>query len=418
MFMALVWMDSAAFFIIQHSGELKSGTWGETLLWRNAVVHLVLACGAGIWLARGGARLLPGSAWILLAVAALTVNSAGTRGIAGWFYPAGVSLYSVALVAWPGWFSGAIGVRPAAWRAAWLFALAGWFGSANGIGMAEKLERVPPVFVAGAGVVVVAVMLLSNRGNWRVALAVAGVVFVGWQCGISAGRETHTGVSSAAERGRSVYVSEGCIHCHSHYVRPGTPDEAIWGDAPQMKDVLKGKPVIIGNRRQGPDLTNVGARRSEAWLKLHLIHPQGMVADSPMPSYAHLFEDGRGADLVRYLKESGIETTAGLMARAARWTPVENAGPADRKALYARHCAACHGTSGRGDGPLAGNFIRPPANLLAGPFLWTGPGADLELRTARTIKFGVIGTDMAGHEVMTDAQVKALVAEVLEFRRK
>lgn len=415
-FTALVWMDSAAFFIIQHSGDLKSGTWGETLLWRNAAVHLVLACGAGVWLARGGARSLPGTAWLLLAIAALTVNDESTRGISGWFYPAGVSLYSAALVAWPGWYSGAVGMRVAAWRAAWLFAIAGWFGSANGIGMAESLERVPPVFVAGAGAVVGAVMILSNRGNWRIALAVAGVVLVAWMGGISKGRETSAVVSSAAERGRKVYVSEGCIHCHSRYVRPGSADEQIWGPAPKVEEVMKGEPVIIGNRRQGPDLSNVGARRSEAWLKAHFINPRGLVADSSMPNYAHLFEDCRGADLVRYLKESGVATTAELMAQAAVWIPEANAGTADGKALYVNNCAACHGADGRGGGAMAWNFTRPPANLVTGPFLWTAPGADHALRIARVIKYGAIGTDMPGHEVMTDAQINALTAEVLRLR--
>ncbi len=108
MFTALVWMDSAAFFIIQHAGDLKSGTWGDVFLWRNAAVHLLLACVAGLWLARGGARSLPATAWVLLAVAALAVNDESTRPIAGWFYPAGVSLYSAALVAWPGWCAGAL----------------------------------------------------------------------------------------------------------------------------------------------------------------------------------------------------------------------------------------------------------------------------------------------------------------------
>ena len=33
--------------------------------------------------------------------------------------------------------------------------------------------------------------------------------------------------------------------------------------------------------------------------------------------------------------------------------------------LYARHCAACHGTVGRGDGPAAPSLKTPPSDLTA-----------------------------------------------------
>lgn len=414
MFTALVWLDSAAFFIIQHSADLKSGTWGEGLLWRNAAVHLVIAIVAGLWLAGRGAKSLPGVAWVLLAVAALAVNAESTRGLAGWFYPAGVSLYSAALVVWPGWFSGVNGVRPAAWRAAWLFAIAGWFGSANGIGMAQTLKHVPAVFVAAAGLVVIGVMVLADHRCWRPALAVGVVALVG---AFSPGSKT-TVTSSAMERGRRVYVSEGCIHCHSQYTRPGSPDEKIWGPPRGVVEVLKGEPVLIGNRRQGPDLTNVGARRSEAWLKAHFLAPQALAPDSAMPSYAHLFKDGRGDDLVRYLKESGVGATADLMAKSAAWKPAGSAADRDGGMLYGKHCAACHGAPGGGGGPLAGNFLRPPANLQQGPFIWTNAGDDLDLRLARVIKFGIPGTDMPGHETLPDAEILALKDYVLGLRRK
>lgn len=413
MFTALVWLDSAAFFIIQHSADLKSGTWGEGLLWRNAVVHLVTAIAAGLWLARNGAKSLPGVAWILLAVAALAVNAESTRGLAGWFYPAGVSLYSAALVAWPGWFSGVNGPRAAAWRAAWLFAIAGWFGSANGIGMAQTLKHVPPVFVAAAGLVVIGVMVLSDRRRWRPALAVGVVALV---VAFSQGKSMPSG-SSALERGRRVYVSEGCIHCHSQYSRPGSADETIWGPARGVEEVLKGEPVLIGNRRQGPDLTNVGARRSEAWLKVHFLNPRALAPDSPMPSYAHLFEDGRGEDLVQYLRVSGIGSIGTLMTESSHWKPTGNGEGRDGKALFAKHCSACHGALGGGNGPLAWHFIRRPANLLEGPFVWTNAGDDLGLRVARVIKFGVPGTDMPGHETLPDADVIAIRDYVLKLRR-
>jgi cytochrome c oxidase cbb3-type subunit 2 len=411
-FTALVWMDSAAFFIIQHSEDLKSGTWGEGLLWRNAAVHLAVAVVAGLWLAKGGARVLPAFSWVVLAAAALAVNHESSRGLAGWLYPVGVSLYSTALVAWPGWFSGADGIRKAGWRAAWLFAIAGWFGSANGIGMAQTLQRVPPEFVAGAGCMVVAVMVLSDLKRWRSAVAVAAVILVA--VAFPANRKASAG--DAFKRGRQVYLSEGCIHCHSQYVRPGSLDEQNWGPVRGVKEVLAGQPVLIGNRRQGPDLSNVGARRSEKWLKLHFIDPQAFAPCSSMPSYAHLFETVKGDDLVRYLKDSGVGGMGKVMETAAKWVPDGTTAAFDGKKLFSTHCAACHGPNGLGNGPLSLELARKPANLVAGPFVWTAAGEALDLRVARVVKFGIIGTDMPGHEVLPDSQVLALKDHVLELR--
>ena len=70
----------------------------------------------------GRGRYFAGTAWLVLAVAALTVNADATRGIAGWFYPAGVSLYSDGAGGMAGLVLGGRDPPPAAWRAAWLFA--------------------------------------------------------------------------------------------------------------------------------------------------------------------------------------------------------------------------------------------------------------------------------------------------------
>ena len=123
-----------------------------------------------------------------------------------------------------------------------------------------------------------------------------------------------------------------------------------------------------------------------------------------------------GDDLVRYLKLSGVSATADVMARASAWKPDGSEVSKDGAALFARHCAACHGPEGHGDGAMAASFARPPANLTKGPFIWTTAGPDLEIRTARAIKFGIIGSDMPGHETLTDAQVKALVDEGMKLR--
>jgi cytochrome c oxidase cbb3-type subunit 2 len=103
--------------------------------------------------------------------------------------------------------------------------------------------------------------------------------------------------------GRRVYISEGCIHCHSQYVRPVGMDQELWGERTSVERALSQEPVLIGNRRQGPDLANVGQRRNAGWNRLHLIEPSAVVPGSRMPSYRHLFEstDTRGEALLAYL---------------------------------------------------------------------------------------------------------------------
>ncbi len=411
-FTVLVWLDSAAFFIIQHEAGLKSGTWGDGMLWRNAAIHLITALAAGIWLRKGGARVLPGVAWLLLATASIAVNGESTRELCGWLYPGAVSLYSAALVAWPAWFSGVASPRAVTWRAAWIYAVAGWFGSANGIGMAQTLERVPFQFIVVSGVLVFAVMLSTSLKRWRIPAA-AGVVLA---AAFLPRGESPPATRSAVERGKQVYLSEGCIHCHSRYVRPGTRDEEYWG--PALGKVDDSRPVLIGNRRQGPDLGNIGARRSPAWLREHFLKPEAFSPGTTMPGYAHLFEDGRGADLVSYLSQSGADQMQFLMSKNANWKPSGTASShPDARELFFSQCSVCHGPEGRGNGPVAANLAKQPADLAKGPFVWTPVTMNRELAIARIIKFGLPGTDMPGHETLEDGQVKALAAYVLGLRK-
>jgi mono/diheme cytochrome c family protein len=410
-FTALVWLDSAAFFIIQHERDLKSATWGEPLLWRNAAVHVAAAVLAGLTLRRGFSAVLA-IAWAILAAAVLAVNDSATRAFAGWIYPVGVSLYSTALVAWPGFFSPDAEPRAIARRAAWLYAVAGWFGSANGIGMVQSLHHVPAIFIIIAGAVVLGTMLL-RRNQWPVGVAVVTIV-----CLACIQPPAPESKATAIERGRAVYLAEGCIHCHSRYVRPGSPDELRWGPVSDLTKVLAEKPVLIGNRRQGPDLTNAGARRSEAWLKLHFLNPRDFSPDSPMPSYVHLFKDTRGDDLMAFLRDVPADAISSRVTTAATWTPQPATPIPDGAPLFLRHCAACHGPVGHGDGKIASSLVKRPTDLDRGPFVWTPSGPDLENRIARAIKFGLPGTDMPGHETLDDARIVALARYIVYLRKE
>jgi mono/diheme cytochrome c family protein len=411
-FTALVWLDSAAFFIIQHVSEMKAGTWGTDHLWRNAALHFIAAMLAGFWMKRGNAKTLAIAAWALLAVASLATTQASTIAFTGWLYPIGVSIYSAALIAWPAWFSHAKNKKQIGWRAAVLFGIAGWFGSANGIGMAQTLETVPNWFIAASGAIVISGIILTQNGSWRIAAVIGSMLVVYVMGNLNEEKVSE----SPIERGKQVYLSEGCINCHSQYIRPHGNDEILWGKGPDMKDITAQKPVLIGNRRQGPDLTNIGIRRSSAWLKQHFINPQAFAPGSTMPSYAHLFEDGRGDDLVAYLSSLGLERFANRMEQVANWHPRKTKAGNDGAALFSSHCVVCHGASARGDGLLASRFQKPPANLVEGPFIWSAAQDHQNEKLAKIIKFGIPGTDMPGHETLSDQDIASLRAYLLNLR--
>src|SRR5881398_1789353 len=78
--------------------------------------------------------------------------------------------------------------------------------------------------------------------------------------------------SGMAERGRRIYVADGCFYCHSEQVRadyaaadidrvrdaaPSPPSK--WGDRRSApRDYIFDRPALLGKMRMGPDLANIG----------------------------------------------------------------------------------------------------------------------------------------------------------------
>ena len=320
-FTALIWFDSAAFFIIQNTASLKAGTWqGSAHLWSNGFIHLGAALFSAWLLLRRELPVVLASAVGALAFACLLLLDPARAITASVFYPIGVSFYSVALVAYPSLLSSASSTAQRARQAGWIYAIAGWIGSALGIGMGQNLGHVPPAFVAVASTVVlfpILVKIFRNRPReLALTAAVLLIAFVVYRVQPSA---PVAASPTAVERGRLVYISEGCIHCHSQYVRPNTADVLMWGPVEDVDKIHQERPPLIGNRRQGPDLTQVGVRRSALWLKMHLFNPREVSGSSIMPSYALLFRDQRGNDLVAYLESLGAPGAAQHIADEQRW---------------------------------------------------------------------------------------------------
>jgi cbb3-type cytochrome oxidase cytochrome c subunit len=70
--------------------------------------------------------------------------------------------------------------------------------------------------------------------------------------------------SGMAERGRRVYLANGCFYCHSEQVRAdyaGADIDRKWGDRRSApRDYIFDRPAVLGRMRLGPDLTNIGKR--------------------------------------------------------------------------------------------------------------------------------------------------------------
>jgi mono/diheme cytochrome c family protein len=412
-FTALIWLDSAAFFIIQSTPALKAGTWQGTLhLWTNGTLHLAAALVAAWLLRRRGLAFVLAAAILCLASACLLLLDPHRVVLASLFYPIGVSLYSVALVAYPSLLlSGTLTERSR--RAGVIYAVAGWIGSAMGIGMAQNLGHVPILFVAAACAFVLgppATTLL--RSHWREAATLGILMLVALL-----GRLTLLGTrpdaeANSVERGKAVYVSEGCIHCHSQYVRPATRgDVLMWGPTRTVEELHAERPPLIGNRRQGPDLSEIGTRRSPLWLKAHFYNPRDISYGSFMPSYALLFQPGdpRGDDLVAYLGSLHTPGVQQHLTQEREWQPVaEQASASEGASLFVQGCATCHSPGGATRQRWHDEFNHLPTDLVNGP--WHDlPPSDHTGRLAQIIKFGIPGTDMPGHEYFSDDQVVSLV---------
>ncbi|MDZ7692013.1 MAG: cbb3-type cytochrome c oxidase subunit II [Balneolaceae bacterium] len=189
-------------------------------------------------------------------------------------------------------------------------------------------------------------------------------------------------------KGMNVFISEGCVYCHTQQVRPIAMDEN-WGrpSAPgdyariSRQDIWRQTPAVLGSERTGPDLSNVGQRQPSAvWHYMHLYNPRSVVEKSIMPSYPWLFrieenppddatlvsmpgeygpEEGqvvateRAEALVAYLQSlqqvpMDAKPTASQQARADSIAAQAAKKNIDGATIYANNCASCHQNDGQG----------------------------------------------------------------------
>jgi len=260
-------------------------------------------------------------------------------------------------------------------------------------------------------------------------------------------------------KGFEVYVSEGCVACHTQQVRPLPMDEKRFGRASTPGDYAYLKPLstwvmtpeILGTERTGPDLSNVGNRQTSAiWNYIHLYNPRAVVKESVMQAYPWLFKivknpssndivvpipkkyapkEGsvvpteKAKDLVAYIlsrKQVPLKGYDNISKTNKSETKTSNSDKTKKsdnslvkgKQIFSSNCASCHQQNGEG---LPGVF--PP--LKGDPIVNLGDGTN----QIKIVLFGLKGKEIGGVKymavmpshatIMTDEQI----ADVINYER-
>jgi len=93
------------------------------------------------------------------------------------------------------------------------------------------------------------------------------------------------------QRGRDIYIREGCYTCHSQMIRPFRDEDMRYGHYSLAAESQYDHPFQWGSKRTGPDLARVGGKYSNAWQTQHLNNPRDVVPESIMPSYPWLLKN-------------------------------------------------------------------------------------------------------------------------------
>ncbi|NTU72157.1 MAG: c-type cytochrome [Coriobacteriia bacterium] len=181
-------------------------------------------------------------------------------------------------------------------------------------------------------------------------------------------------LTALEQQGRDLYVSNGCMYCHSQFTRPGDVTPSRPSEAGQF---AYDKPHQLGTLRTGPDLANIGLKRGDQWEIDHLKDPRSLMPDSIMPNFNYL-SDQQLAAITAYLNTLGNDRNAStdLMIPTKYLTPAFSANKFDLseenfakgREIYSKKCLTCHGCSGSGDGPYSMINNARPENLRGPEF--------------------------------------------------
>lgn len=98
--------------------------------------------------------------------------------------------------------------------------------------------------------------------------------------------------------GRDIYISEGCVGCHSQAVRPFRHELERYGEYQRAGETVYERPFLWGSKRTGPDLARVGGKYPHLWHVRHMEDPRSTSPGSIMPPYPWMLEKEVNLDVL------------------------------------------------------------------------------------------------------------------------
>jgi len=160
------------------------------------------------------------------------------------------------------------------------------------------------------------------------------------------------------QKGRDIYISEGCVNCHTQQVRPLKSEVERYGHYSLAGEYVYDRPHQLGTRRIGPDLAREGGKRPDGWHRMHFKNPEKLVPGSIMPRYTWWNKEETEA-VIAYLQKlgTGIEWRSKVKLKVTD-NPFRNDPKALKEgaALFEDNCSECHGEGGIGEEDVAPNL--------------------------------------------------------------
>lgn len=203
-------------------------------------------------------------------------------------------------------------------------------------------------------------------------------------------------LTAAEQRGRALFIANGCTYCHSEYIRPQDWDLGAERIA-QPGDYYQQFPHLLGAHRSGPDLSQEGGEHPDDWHLAHFTNPRFTRPLSFMPQFS-FYGRAQLTDLTAYVQslsgtdadfrvarqlqwnapavaayQSGADANVAWLHNhvPAEWRKMPNMYPptpatlARGERIYQTFCTGCHGPVGDGQGPAAPYLNPQPLNFTA-----------------------------------------------------